>query len=184
MENNPRSEEENVRFKVFDVLYAKSEGFTQATIPLDTFYEQLQVSNVDEQNQIQQAIHYLVDYGFVLWGLGAAKITHGGIVEYEDAILLPHSHIDHFPLDTIQSVSTELKKKEIETIQSQRSAFLLELSKLSGGNTMQQVSSSEVLKPLGYDLKTFQKIFFFLLDEGLMKSLAAGGGILAITRGG
>ena len=118
--NNPSETEDQQRFRLLDRLYTISEGHSETFVP----QERLGVMTDNEQNNIKETLHFLAESGLVTLGLGYVKITHKGIIEYEDAILNPHDHTELFPLDTIHSMSTESKKEQIRTIQRQRSEFL------------------------------------------------------------
>ena len=124
--NNPSETDDQQRFGLLDRLYTISEGHSEMFVP----QERLGVMTDNEQNNIKETLHFLAESGLVALGLGNVKITLKGIIEYEDAILNPHDHTELFPLDTIQSMSTESKKEQIRTIQRQRSEFLDEALRL------------------------------------------------------
>jgi hypothetical protein len=170
-QNNPSETEDQQRFRLLDRLYTISEGYSEMFVP----QERLGVMTDNEQNSIKEALHFLAESGLVTLGLGNVKITHEGIIEYEDAILNPHDHTELFPLDTIQSVSTESKKEQVRTIQRQRSEFLDEALRLSGGNLMQPVSDSDIESALGYNHSLVERIHFFCQDAGLIQAFATGG---------
>lgn len=181
-QSNPAVKAKELQFRVLDALYNFSNGNKYFVVAFGKLYEHLQAKNDDAQEPIRAALEYL-SYNRLAEsrGLGTISIAHQGIKVYEEAILNPASYADYFPLRTIEMASTESKKNEIRDTKNKRDAFLREVYKLSGKLTTQIVRSSEVLKILRYDSDTFQKILIYLVDDGSIKSLAAGGDMLTIT---
>ena len=87
----------------------------------------------------------------------------------------PHEHTELFPIRHNSKCVFGIRKKEqIRTIQRQRSEFLDEALRLSGGNPMQPVSDSDIESALGYNHSLIERIHFFCQDARLIQAFATG----------
>ena len=173
------SEKYKLQFKMLHALYTLSNGQKYTNIPFDNLYKELQSKNDIDQERACESFEDLRITGLVdSKALGSASITHKGIKEFESAVLRPSEHTANFPLHMSERLSwesSEAKKKEIETIQRKRRAFLAKAYELTKGSSMTPVSAFEIMDILGYDQKTMESIYYYLEDEGLIKSFAIGG---------
>jgi hypothetical protein len=185
-QSNPPSDggEQNMQFRMLDKIYTISKGYKYAYIPFDNLYKELQAKNEKEQELMRKTFEYLYNAGLVdSKAIGNASITHEGIREYESALLSYPDNSTRFPSDATAEVTTESKKNGIKTIRSQRVAFLAKAYELSKGSSTQHLNAFEIMRSLGYDKETIERIYFYLLDEGHIKSFATGGEF-TITRKG
>lgn len=104
--------------------------------------------------------------------LTTASITHEGIKELESLVLGSSKHTTRFLLYKDEPLT---KENEIKAIQNQRTAFLKKAYELTKGSTRQPVSAFKIMEMLGYDQKTLERIYYYLEDEGLIKTFALGG---------
>ncbi len=171
---------QSMQFRILDRLYTKSKGYKYAYIPFDSLYEELQANDED----IRKSFESLRGAGLVdSKAIGYASITNEGMNQYESTILGYPESSTHFPLDVIEEVTTESKKNEIKNIQNQRIAFLSEAYKLSKGNPKQHLNAFKIMSSSNYDKETIERIYFYLVDEGLIKPFATGGEFTITPKG-
>lgn len=66
-------------------------------------------------------------------------------------------------------------ENDMEKKQTERWKMLREFYDLSGGSTLEYVNMWEVGRKLGFDKRTTEITFQYLLDEGLLRAVAIGG---------
>jgi hypothetical protein len=167
------SDKKRLQFKILDALYYISNGYKYTFIPFDNLYKQLHSNSENEQKQILESFEYLRENGLVdTRALATASITHEGIKELE-SILIGLSGRTNQILSRIDPSLTN--QHEIKSIQNKRTEFIKKAYELSKGSTMQPVSAFKIMDILGYDQKTLERIYYYLEDEGLIKTFALGG---------
>jgi hypothetical protein len=72
----------------------------------------------------------------------------------------------------------QTNKNEIRTIQNQRASFLKKAYELSEGSNKKPVSAFKIMDILGYDKEALERIYYYLEDEGLIKTFALGANLL------
>jgi hypothetical protein len=175
-------EEQKIQFRMLDKIYTISKGYKYVYIPFDELYKKLQTSNEIEE-ELRKTFEYLYNAGLVdSKAIGNASLTHEGIREYENALLYPDKS-SYFPSDAISEVTTEPKKNEIKNIQSQRREFLAKAYELSKGSSIESLNAFEIMRSLSYDNETIERIYFYLVDEGDIKSFATGGKFTVTRKG-
>jgi hypothetical protein len=185
-QDTPLSEEDKVRFKLLHRIYAISKGYKFVPIPFVSLYNELSARNEKEQRLVCESYEYLRNAGLMdsKW-IGNVGITHEGINEFESAILKPRERTTNFPAHISEILSQESResiKKEIETIQSQRRLFYNK-AKESPKGRMQEVNASKIMEGQGYDIETIERIYFYLVDEGVIKGVALGGDFILTGKG-
>ncbi len=177
-EDVPLSEEDKRRFKLLDAIYTVSKGYKFTHIPTDRLYDELHATTDEEKQDVRESYEYLRNAGLAKSkSLGNVSITHQGIKEYESAILKPSERTAIFPPHVSETLSEDCRKsrkKEIETIQSQRSAFYNKAKELPKG-PKQQINTSKIMESLGYDKETYERIYFYYVDDGVINGFALGG---------
>jgi CTP-dependent riboflavin kinase len=171
--DTPYSDRNRLQSKILDALYYISNGYKHTFVPLDNLYKQLHSNSKDDQKRILESFQYLRENGLVdSRALGTASITHEGIKELENILLGLSDLTDH----TLSGIDTPLTSQdEINSIQNKRTEFLKKAYELSKGSTRQPVSAFKIMEMLGYDQKTLERIYYYLEDEGLIKTFALGG---------
>jgi hypothetical protein len=173
------SEKEKIQFRILDALYTISNGYKYAYIPFYSLYEELQAKDDREQGLIREGFENIRNARLVdSKALGTASITNEGIEEFENAILRPNERTTNFPSrisEILSKESRELRNHEIETIQSQRRAFLAKAYELSKGSSMQRISAFEIGNLLHYNQQTIERIYFYYQDKRIIKPFATGG---------
>lgn len=48
---------------------------------------------------------------------------------------------------------------------------------------MQEVNASKIMEGQGYDIETIERIYFYLVDEGVIKGVALGGDFILTGKG-
>lgn len=169
--------EAQIRFRVLDAIYRISEGDMNQPVSTQAILQHLGFVNDDNnmQNLIQAALGFLQMNGLA-GTLGSSRITLRGIDVYEDAILNPANHGDIFPVETIEEVSTDQRREEIENILRQRDAILNSAVELQRNNPRQPISVFEIGRDLNIDDRTCQRIFFYLIAQRRIRSFASGSG--------
>jgi hypothetical protein len=171
--DNAYSDKKRLQFKILDALYYISNGYKYTFVPLANLYKQLHSNSEDEQERIRESFEYLREIGLVdSKALATASITHEGIKELEN-ILLGLSGRTNYILSRIDAPLTN--QQEINSIQNKRTEFLKKAHELSKGSTGQPVSAFKIMGMLGYDQKTLERIYYYLEDDGLIKTFALGG---------
>ena|SRR5215204_1300352 len=147
-------------------------GYKYTYIPFDNLYKELQPGSNKDHELILESFEYLRNHGLVdSKALSTISITHKGIKEIESIILgtggsiISSSYIDK-PLTN---------QNDIKSIQNKRTKFLKKAYELSNGSPTQPVSAFKIMDILGYDKKTLERIYFYLEDEGLIRTYALGG---------
>jgi predicted transcriptional regulator len=183
-DSDEKQHQQSMQFRILDKLYAKSKGYKYAYIPFDSLYEELQANDDKKQELVRKSFEDLRSTGLVdSKAIGYASITNEGMKEYEGTILRYPESSTHFPLDVIQEVFKESRKNEIKTIQSQRDAFLTEVYKLSKGSPKRHLNAFKIMSSSNYDKETIERIYFYLVDEGLIKPFATGGELTITPKG-
>lgn len=169
----PYSDRKRLQFKILDALYYISNGYKYTFVPFDNLYKQLHSSSENDKKRILQSFQYLRENGLVdSKALATASITHEGIKELESIMLGLSGRTNHI-LSHIDAPLTD--QHEIKSIQNKRSEFLKKAYELSKGNISQPVSAFKIMDMLGYDQKTLERIYYYLEDEGFIKTFALGG---------
>jgi DNA-binding MarR family transcriptional regulator len=88
-------------------------------------------------------------------------------------ILLGLSVRTNYILSRIDAPLTH--QQDIKSAQNKRTEFLKKAYELSRENTSQPVSAFKIMEMLGYDQKTLERIYYYLEDEGFIKTYASGG---------
>ncbi len=147
-------------------------GYKYTYIPFDNLYKELQPGSNKDHELILESFEYLRNHGLVdSKALSTISITHKGIKEIESIILgtggsiISSSYIDK-PLTN---------QNDIKSIQNKRTKFLKKAYELSNGSPTQPVSAFKIMDILGYDKKTLERIYFYLEDEGIIRTYALGG---------
>src|SRR5829696_832533 len=173
MANSQDTEKNRIRFKVLDALYSISKGYKYTFIPFDILYKELQSNSDREQEVILEGFQLLRNYGLVdTKALATASITHQGIKKLESLILGSDEHTTPYLSYTDEP---QTNKNEIRTIQNQRTLFLKKAYELSEGSNKKPISAFKIMDILGYDKETLERIYYYLEEEGLIKTFALGG---------
>jgi len=175
------SERSRIRFKVLEALYAISNGYKYTFVTFDNLYRELQTKSDKENEVILEIFEELRNYGLVdSKALATASITHEGIKELENMRIGSGKGTNHF----LSSVDASLTNEdEIKSIKDKRTSFLKKAYELSKGSLAQPVSAFKIMDILGYDKKTLERIYFYLEDEGLIKTFALGGEFTITQKG-
>lgn len=148
-------------------------------IPFDSLYES-QANDEDVRKSFESPRGAgMVDSK----AIGYASITNEGMNQYESAILGYPESSTHFPSDVIDELTTESKWNEIKNIQNQCDAFLTEAYKSSKGNPKQHLNAFKIMSSSNYDKETIERIYFYLVDEGLIKPFPTGGEFTIAPKG-
>ncbi|SRR5215207_1092259 len=170
---NTYPDNDRIRFKVLDALYSISSGYKHTFIPFDNLYKELQSKSNMDQELILESFEYLRKHRLVdSKALATASITHQGIKEVESVILGYGKHTLQLQPHIDKPLTNE---NEIKIVQNQRAAFLKKAYELSKGRISQPVSAFKIMDLLGLDQKTLERIYYYLEDEGLIKTYALGG---------
>jgi tetratricopeptide (TPR) repeat protein len=171
-------EEPKLGFRMLDAIYTLSKGYKFAHISFVSLYKVLRATK-EEHQRIREGYECLRKAGLVdSKSLGNVSITHKGIKEFESVILNPNESTTIFPphiSETLPKEYREAKKKEIENIQRQRSAFLAKAYELAKESAKQQFNAFEIMESLGYDKETIERIYFYLVDDESVTPFALGG---------
>jgi predicted transcriptional regulator len=179
-DNHEKQRQQSLRFRILDKLYSKSKGYKYAYIPFDSLYEELQANNED----VRKSFEALRAGGLVdSKAIGYASITTDGVNYYERTLLGYPESSTHFPPDVIEAVATQSMKNEIINIKNKRDAFLTEAYKLSKGSPDERLNAFEIMSSSNYDKETIERIYFYLVDEGLIKPFATGGELTITPKG-
>jgi hypothetical protein len=171
--DTPYSDKKRLQFKILDALYYISNGYKYTFVPFDNLYKQLHSGSEYDQERILEGFRSLRKDGLVdSKALATASITHEGIKELESIMLGLSGRTSHI----LSRIDTPLtNQNEIKSIQSERADFLKKAYELSKGNTSHPVSAFKIMEMSGYDQKTLERIYYYLEDEGLIKTHALGG---------
>ena len=102
---------------------------------------------------------------------------------YERTLLGYRESSTHFPPDVIEEVATKLMKNEITNIKNKRDTFLTEAYKLSKGSPDERLNAFKIMSSSNYDKETVERIYFYLVDEGLIKPFSTGGEFTITPKG-
>ena len=84
-------DKKRLQFKILDALYYISNGYKYTFVPFDNLYKQLHSNSENEQEQILESFEYLRENRLVdSKALATASITHEGIKDLENILLVTH----------------------------------------------------------------------------------------------
>jgi hypothetical protein len=179
--DTPYFDKKRLQFKILDALYYISNGYKYTFVPFDNLYKQLYSNSENEQKRILESFEYLRESRLVdSKALATASITHEGIKELENVLLGLSDRTKHI-LSRIDAPLTN--QQEIKSIQNKRIEFLKKTYELSKGSTSKLLSALKIMDMLGYDQKTLERIYYYLEDEGLIKTFALGGDFTITQKG-
>jgi predicted transcriptional regulator len=163
-------------------IYLVSDGYRNVFIYYYPFSDLL-CSNEEETQRLDEVIDALLGQNLIRSkALGTFSITHQGIKKIEN--LLERSFqadSDKASLHIAQSISED-QKQEITHIQKLRFDVLKDaFDMFERGVTF--VNIHEIGRSLGIEKEDFNRIYFYLEDEGLIEFYALGGSFFITDKG-
>jgi hypothetical protein len=167
------------RFRILLAVYGITKGHRIQHVWLVQIREYLNYNDADE-DKILDLCNYLKNEGlleFKYIGTGIV-ITNYGIKEVEEAIVNPNFPTINFPPLIVKSV--EVSRDLYQLVQDSRRArteFLQELYRITSGNESNVAYAADIAKNIKMDEPTWNRVYWYLQDEGLIKFRFNGGGI-------
>ena len=174
-------------YQLLYFVYHATEGYLNRSIWTDEIANALGFDDLT----IQSARKYLIDERLLSSkAIGGTCITYQGIDEIEHSIEHPESHTAHFPvysIDSIEHGKRTIQVFDIKDIKDKRFQFLkkaYDLIEDEGYNFVNAFNISEFLnldKSNGNIL--MKKIYEYLENKGLIKSIFSGGSFIVTNLG-
>lgn len=170
-----RFEMEQLRFNVLSEVYFISKGYKNTFVSRECLHKNLACKNQMEIEDVDSCCRFLMNKGLLVSrAFGTFSITHAGIKEVETIILEPDVQTPYFASYLGIGAGDE-RRKMVKEIRLQRLAFLNQAYRSCDGDDTKPVNGREVAQKLRYDDDTFQRIYYYLKDEGLISFYSQGG---------
>lgn len=170
-----------LRFLTLFQIYSISAASTNMYISFDHLHKNLLNDTTNNLSElINESIKYLKEEKLLEFrSIGTVSITHSGIKEVENLIMNPQKKSTYFPDNIVNLVNIKSSDKEkiTENI-SKRKRFIEKIAEISKGDFSKIFSLFELGPILKYSRYELENIYFYLEDEGLIKTFSLGGNFL------
>lgn len=163
-------------------LYEITEAYRNSFANQDQLTQQLGLDDA----LVDRLIYQLITEDLITrrW-FTTISLTHKGIKEIESVLENPESDTVYFPAYSLAQIKDD-KRRVYEiylNCKKLRSAFLNKVYEVSQGNENIHIESYDLVRDLGFDNKTLDRVYWYLIDDGLILYRYTGGGISISHKG-
>jgi Mn-dependent DtxR family transcriptional regulator len=148
-------------------LYEATEAYRNSFASRDQLTQQLDL----DESLIVRIIHRMIAEGLIVqrW-YTTISLTHKGIKEMESVLENPESDTTYLPAYTFAKIRDDKRRayKIFSDYKEMRLAFLNRVYELTKGNEEIVVESHVISQTLGFNNNMLDRVYFYLIDEGLI----------------